>query len=70
MLQEYNTLAEHIFWLVAEKTYLMVKDLVSKFVFWYFYTLFWRNIFVLHVHDVEPLVLLVTKYYLGHIRQV
>ena len=40
MLQEYNTLAEYILWLVTEKTYLMVKDLVSKLVFWYFYILF------------------------------
>ena len=31
----------HIFfWLVTEKTYLMVKFLVSEFVFWYFYVLF------------------------------
>ena len=76
MLQEYSTLAEYIFWLVTEKTYLMVKDLGGKFVFWYFYILvlsvtkFWRNIFVLHLHDVKPLVPLVSKYYLGHVRQV
>ena len=58
-----DTLVEYIFWSVSEKTYLLIKGLVSKFVFCYFYILFWRNIFVLH--DFKPLIPLVGKYYLG-----
>ena len=35
-----DTLAKYVFWLMTEKKHLIVKVLVSNFVFWYFYILF------------------------------
>ena len=49
-----NTLAEYIFWLMAEKICLRVKVVPSKFVFGFFYILFAAVYFVFH--DFKPLV--------------